>query len=175
MAKKESRASRAADQKSELDMTSMIDVVFLLLIFFMCATKFKIPEGALRSFLPRDRGQSSSSPTLSRGCRLTLQFDENTQDVTCYADEKLVPPQADTSLWGDFEHHRGRPGPDIDFVEQHLEMRKSTYTGFGDKGLPVVIDFGEKVPYKYVIDLLNACAKVDIQDIGFAAPEVPLE
>lgn len=175
MAKKKSRASRGADRKNGLGMTSMIDVVFLLLIFFMCATKFKVPEGSLRSFLPRERGQSVAPATLSLGCRLTLEFDEQTGQVICVADQKLVPPQTDTDRWGDFERHRDRPGPDLDFVKEHLELRKSTYTGQSDQGLPVVIEFEERVPYKYVVDLLDTCAKVDIEDIGFAVPEEVLE
>ena len=51
--------------KAEADMTPMIDVVFLLLIFFMLATKFKMPEGTLRSYLPKNRGESNSRPMLS--------------------------------------------------------------------------------------------------------------
>jgi len=39
-----------------MDMTSMIDVTFLLLIFFMCTLKFKTLEGRLSAFLPKDRG-----------------------------------------------------------------------------------------------------------------------
>ncbi len=37
--------------------TSMIDIVFLLLIFFMCATKFRQLEQRLDAFLPKDEGQ----------------------------------------------------------------------------------------------------------------------
>ena len=41
--------------------------------------------------------------------------------------------------------------------------------------LPVVIDFAEKVPYKYVIDVLNICAKLEIENIAFAQPETPMD
>jgi biopolymer transport protein ExbD len=37
--------------------TSMIDIVFLLLIFFMCATRFRQVEQRLDAFLPKDEGQ----------------------------------------------------------------------------------------------------------------------
>ncbi len=47
------RKAKGDPGEVETDMTSMIDVVFLLLIFFMLATKFKMPEGTLRSYLPK--------------------------------------------------------------------------------------------------------------------------
>jgi biopolymer transport protein ExbD len=42
------------------DMTPIIDVTFLLLIFFMCTLKFKTLEGKLLSYLPTDRGLAST-------------------------------------------------------------------------------------------------------------------
>ena len=42
------------------DMTPMIDVTFLLLIFFIVTLKFKILEGRLDAALPKDRGTSTS-------------------------------------------------------------------------------------------------------------------
>ena len=38
------------------DMTPMIDVVFQLMIFFMCTIKFKTLEGKLTAYLPKDVG-----------------------------------------------------------------------------------------------------------------------
>ena len=43
-------------EKCELEMTPMIDVTFLLLIFFMCTLKFKVLEGKLGPYLPKDVG-----------------------------------------------------------------------------------------------------------------------
>ena len=36
-----------------VDLTPMIDIVFNLLIFFMCATKFRSTEGLIMCFLPK--------------------------------------------------------------------------------------------------------------------------
>ena len=47
----------------ELEMTPMIDVTFLLLIFFMCTLKFKTLEGKLEAFLPKDVGVSPAAAT----------------------------------------------------------------------------------------------------------------
>ena len=50
----------------DLDLTPMIDIVFQLLIFFMCATKFRTPEGLIEAYLPKNRGQSSGTPQIDQ-------------------------------------------------------------------------------------------------------------
>ncbi|MBL6721784.1 MAG: biopolymer transporter ExbD [Planctomycetes bacterium] len=50
-----------ASEEVEMEMTPMIDVTFLLLIFFMCTLKFKTLEGKLSAYLPKDVGVNSSS------------------------------------------------------------------------------------------------------------------
>jgi biopolymer transport protein ExbD len=42
------------------DMTPMIDVVFQLMIFFMCTIKFKTLEGKLQAYLPKDVGVNAT-------------------------------------------------------------------------------------------------------------------
>lgn len=53
--------ARAAttDAQPKMEMTPMIDVTFLLLIFFMCTLQFRTLEGALVAHLPRDVGARS--------------------------------------------------------------------------------------------------------------------
>ena len=43
------------------DMTPMIDVVFLMIVFFVCID-FRVLESKLAAFLPRDNGGSSVAP-----------------------------------------------------------------------------------------------------------------
>jgi biopolymer transport protein ExbD len=47
---------------SQLNMTPMIDVVFLLLIFFIVNTEFRVVEGVLPTKLPPDPGVSTTEP-----------------------------------------------------------------------------------------------------------------
>ncbi len=51
---------RAKIEEVDLDLTPMIDVTFLLLIFFICTMKFKVLEGKLITNLPKDVGVNSS-------------------------------------------------------------------------------------------------------------------
>lgn len=49
----------------EMEMTPMIDVTFLLLIFFMCTLKFKSLEGQLGAYLPKNEGVNSEPSEIS--------------------------------------------------------------------------------------------------------------
>ena len=53
-----------AEEEYNMEMTPMIDVTFLLLIFFLCTIKFKVLEGKLSAYLPKDVGvnQSDAEP-----------------------------------------------------------------------------------------------------------------
>jgi len=50
----------AAREEATMQMTPMIDVTFLLLIFFMCSIKFKLLDGKLAAYLPRDVGVNAT-------------------------------------------------------------------------------------------------------------------
>lgn len=158
-----------AGSRSGLDMTSMIDIVFLLLIFFMCATKFKTPEATLHAFLPRDRGTDSPAlAPVSTPCRVTLGVDPVTGRVWCDADEFRVP---DSPARGEFERHRGVSGPDLNVIEGHIRQRQETHVGLGDLGLPVVIDFSADTPVKYVVDVIDVCSRLQVKDLALVEPE----
>lgn len=51
---------RAEIEEVAMELTPMIDVVFLLLIFFIVTMKFKVLEGKLETELPKDVGVNSS-------------------------------------------------------------------------------------------------------------------
>jgi biopolymer transport protein ExbD len=49
-----------AMEETKTDMTPMIDVTFQLIIFFMCSIKFKVLEGKLQTYLPKDVGVNTT-------------------------------------------------------------------------------------------------------------------
>src|SRR5687767_12908140 len=51
---------RVPNDEIKGDMTPMIDVVFQLLIFFMLTIKFKVLEGKLAAYLPKDVGVNTT-------------------------------------------------------------------------------------------------------------------
>lgn len=48
-------------EEIKIDFTSMIDVTFLLLIFFVVTLKFKVLEGRLDASLPKDMGTAATA------------------------------------------------------------------------------------------------------------------
>ena len=66
-----------AEEKSELEMTPMIDVTFLLLIFFMCTIKFKTLEGKLAAYLPKDVGVNASDAEPKEKIDIYLRLDNS--------------------------------------------------------------------------------------------------
>jgi biopolymer transport protein ExbD len=169
-----------SDNAIDIDMTPMIDCVFLLLIFFMCATKFRMPEGALSSWLPRDRGTASSQkPVMDRGCRISLQREGD--QILCWADEVTIPfvrQYAQDSVGisqADFEAEYGIQGPDLGALEDQIAKRKAAYRGVAAKGMPLIIDFMPNVPARYVVDVMNICKRLEIEDVAVAAPEEAYE
>ena len=57
-----SKAVKSGDDNEAfaLNLTPMIDVVFQLIIFFMCAMKFKTLEKKIEAYLPKDRGMAKT-------------------------------------------------------------------------------------------------------------------
>lgn len=55
-----SKTLEQATEETKIEMTPMIDVTFLLLIFFMCSIKFKVLEGKLQTYLPKDVGVNAT-------------------------------------------------------------------------------------------------------------------
>ena len=157
------------ESKSELRITPMIDVVFLILIFFLCATQLKVPEGLLCSHLPRDRGSSSGLVVPVLPCRITLANEKGL--IVLHADEQRIANDS----WEELERTRGFAGPNIQKLAEHLSERKMNYTGQDANGLPVIIDFAKNVPWKYVTQALNICRRLNIADVSFAVPELPYE
>jgi len=53
------RRPKTTRPEDKQQLTAMIDVVFLLLIFFICTMSFRVIEGRVDTELPKDEGQNS--------------------------------------------------------------------------------------------------------------------
>jgi biopolymer transport protein ExbD len=173
------RKSRAVEaEEVELDLTPMIDIVFNLLIFFMCATKFHVPEGMIQAYLPKDKGQAAGTPQIDLNeVRIKLLWyapgggptksETNGRVVLKVGDHVFNNP-------GDFEQLRyPSKSPIWHQLFKKLKAFKTGYKGKSEKGLPVIIDARRQIPTKYVISTLNEVVRAGITDVTFAAPEIP--
>jgi biopolymer transport protein ExbD len=128
----------------------MIDVTFLLLIFFLVTTTFERAEGILASDLPRDSGAPAVALPVSP-IVIRLAPDESDLDgVTIHIDY--------------FDYAPG----DMDSLPATLG-RIHQEPGF-DKQTPVVIVAENDVRWDHVVNCWNAALRAGCERIAFAEP-----
>jgi len=134
-------------QPLEVKMTPMIDVIFLLLIFFVTTSSFQPPE----EVLPTNMSLPGSTSE-------TVEIDPLEEDL----DEIVVKV-----LW-----RQGGPRWEVNQREyQNLDQVGGVLTavvGFQDD-LPVILDVEGVVPMESVIDVYDLCRQIGLQRIQFAA------
>ncbi|HUW33128.1 MAG TPA: biopolymer transporter ExbD [Planctomycetota bacterium] len=142
------RRRLASSSEIEMQMTSMIDVTFLLLIFFLLGTKFKEPAGRLNAFLPKDRGPNPNNVSVI----------EPEEELVIRV---MMKPGHTKPVYklGDTEY------PTVADLEQKLLV---LYGINADQ--PVTIDPDPRAQYNYVLQVLNSCIKVGYAEIAFSAP-----
>lgn len=148
------KRKRYIPEETQLDvpMTPMIDVIFQLIIFFMCSIHFKSLEGKLFSYLPKDKGMSSTTVTdpILEEVRIKLAYSESAPLLT-----RMKVGEREFSDW--------------DSLFKHMQsMSSSLVTPSGDI-IPVKIDADEKIPVQSVVNALNICKKAGVQKTEFAA------
>lgn len=90
----ERRAARVGPRHVEQpNFTPMIDVVFNLLIFFLCTGSFNQPEGLLPSRLPKHHGVAASDELPTTPIRVLLrQYGPGDQDYTIQIEQRAQRP-----------------------------------------------------------------------------------
>lgn len=159
-------------EEAKVDLTSMIDVIFLLLIFFMVGTKFKTEEGRHKAFLPKNKGQAAGSPKDLSEVRINVAWVDLNGSNTDTEDPREAMPLL--SIKGKAypsttDPRTGTDRPDWDYLSERLEEFRNAYQGENQEGLPVIIDASPYVPWQHVVSVLDACAKARVKDISFAA------
>ena len=138
-------------EKTALQMTAMIDVVFLLLIFFIATMEWKESEGMLRAYLPRKQQSAESKPQDKK----KDEEIEDLQDINIQIDQEGRSPKITV-------------GQAVLPSFRQLEFKLTRLKGqFPDHR--VVIDGDPDVYYGYVVKALNACIKAGYTNISFAA------
>jgi len=134
-----------------LDVSSLIDMVFLLLVFFMATCSLVKSEGDLGIKLPGMVQQAVSVDM---------------------PDEQMVEVRADGRVFLNGRQFGDPSTQSLPELVQVLERYKAASDAAKNKAL-LTIAAEDKARHQRVIDVLNACAEAGIENVTFsgAAPE----
>ena len=129
----------------QLSMTSMIDVIFLLLIFFVCTANFERLEALLATELAASGVTGSVSVTQPEilnldHARITISYKNN------------------QPAW-QVEGRDCRSLRDLQAVLVQIARAKDDF--------PLVISCDENVPVEFWLDVIDACRQVGLTNISF--------
>ena len=125
-------------------MASMIDVVFLLLIFFMCTASFKLLESQLPSQLPQ----------------------AGTGEKAEHDDFDPIRIRLSRSPTGVLVECDGQPCATFAGLTDTLRARSRI------ADLPVLIEGEPFVPFGHMVAALDACHRADLRTVAFSAKGV---
>ncbi len=142
-----SRVARelTAERQWELP-TSMIDVVFLLLIFFMCASRFRVLEQRLDAFLP-NKGDGPPPVRIDVEIPIRVTALESAPQVPRFQVERWVTHDAN------------------ELAARLMRLpRPAKYR--------IVIDGEGNCPFRHLMSALDACARARLTNVAFRPPPV---
>ncbi|MFO7900591.1 MAG: biopolymer transporter ExbD [Planctomycetota bacterium] len=151
---------------SKLQMTPMIDIVFQILVFFFVASKFRIPEGELEAYLPKDQGPAKKLEVLTPEpeIRVTIRATRRrpgeaearpTYEVT-RAPGGGIEMDVDRTVLGGLRTLQTE-------IRQHAQDKQVR------EEVPVILEVEPTVKYKWVIKAVSICRGEGFQQVEFAA------
>lgn len=140
--------ARSIASDSLPDMTPMVDVVMVILIFFMTSTALVGPELLLRARVAPDTKQSPTDAPLIAPAALVIRLDPQTSD-----------PAASTALASGL----GLTAVGTRDMIARIDARASDLR---DGEIPIVIQSDPRVPYQSVVDVIAALERAGVRDIA---------
>jgi biopolymer transport protein ExbD len=145
-----SRALRELNGDREWELpTAMIDIVFLLLIFFMCVSKFRVVERRLDARMPHGIRE-----------RTTKKLEEGISLAVSGTGEALRAPLFEIAGWRTSDPNE---------LARHLRRMAAVCR------LSVVIDGRPNCPFRHVMTDFDCCARADLKVVEFKAPPGSVE
>jgi biopolymer transport protein ExbD len=138
---------RDARGRLDVKMTPMIDVIFLLLIFFICTASFRPPEETLPTRMSLPGAVDSRLPVDPE----LIDLDEIVVKVMWR--ERKVAWQINDVDYRTLAEVR-------DVLEAARQLKPD---------LPVILDVEPSVPMENVIDVYDVCRQVGLERVQFAA------
>jgi biopolymer transport protein ExbD len=167
---KERVMAEMSQEKQELNLTPMIDISFLMIIFFMCLP-FKTLEGKLQAFLPTDKGINPTPEEPPIEIKVSVHIVARKELAGTYGPPRdvqqvTVPTEFKYKI-GDTE--TGKLGD----VSEYIKSAKRAAASTENAKVLGEIKAGHKVPHKYVIAVLNKFAEAGMEKVDFYGTAIP--
>jgi hypothetical protein len=155
----------------ETDLTPMIDVAFLMIIFFMCLP-FKALDARLASFLPTEKGIRDDyvRPVETFPIKVHIVGRDEQDRAWGPADQRSIV-QTPTRVAYRFED--GRTVNTL--AEVGAEIRRAQQAAAGLERVQVrgEVTARPRVPHKFAIAVLNKFAEARVKDVDFYGTKLP--
>ena len=147
---------RTNSRVGQLNLTSMIDVIFLLLIYFVVTANFSADEGVLTAALPQGTGLPRPVATLPPQ-KIRIQ-------LTVGADNQVLIERG-TQRYPSFTALR----EDLDALIHDPDNGRAG--GLYRPNNPILIAAGPTVRWQHVVNAFNACLAARYTNIAFERPK----
>jgi biopolymer transport protein ExbD len=142
-----------------INVVAMVDIIFCLCLFFMCSLKFKPLDAKFESYLPKGEGvrKDAIPKTVIDEIRIVLSWNSTQDKLERLFGQNLCP----TDQAGD---------------EKLKKLIKDSYTESKSRGvpnIPLILDVGPKVPWKFVVDIFDIGRDAGVQNFQFGAGNQP--
>lgn len=140
------RKKGVGGEQMQLQMTSMIDVVFLLLIYFIVTANFTIDEGTLVATMPGNSSENRPEDDLDPPVNIDLT---SADDGVTYA---IVV--------------NGQRIDDATALSAYMQNRVQT----AQMAIDDIVQIKPQgvVRWQHVVNVFNACVSAELENVGFA-------
>ena len=167
-----------------MDMTPMIDVVFLLIIFFLCID-FKILEAKLPAYLPKDKGSQTFEVEPVEQLSVVIVCEKWGTEEPRNLNKPIMDPETgkrNAFVLNDHIIH-WEVGPKV--FREPVKLKEELERIYADKStwqkdkddptklnpMPVVVEPGESIVYGDVAQTLDAITEAGFTEINFGASQ----
>ena len=141
-----------SDNPVAINVTALVDIIFCLIIFFMCSFHFKQLEGKIDTWLDAPGGlKPQVEPVILQEIRVFMRWDAAAGAVVRRVGNR-------PALTGDAELMRAVRGMRDDYRRAGIPDR------------PVILDATPEVPWTDVVHVVDLCKRDGVDQIQFAAP-----
>ncbi len=140
------RKKGVGGEDMQLQMTSMIDVVFLLLIYFVITANFTIDEGTLLATMPGNSSQDRPEDKLDPPINIDLTSADDGVTYSIVVNGQRINNATDLA----------------GFMKNRVataQMAKDDIVQIKPQGV---------VRWQHVVNVFNACVSAELENVGFA-------